>query len=302
MSIIEMSATDYQRAFPQPRTVFNSVAFSGVNAAKVRRIIYAVAVDESAKPILGLTIGEREDGSLRAPFSAPFIIFDYNRAHRNGTIISALRGFIDKYRGLSLTLPPPFYSPAMNSKLLLALQHAGAKTEFTDWNYHFDLTQPYLPSLTSDSRKKINVASREGFYLERSNPERAYEIIRRNREHKGYPLRMTLEQLLATVQPAGPVRADFFVLTDGTRDAASAVIYHVAPGIAQVIYWGNVPESPCRFAMNLLAAKVCEHYAAARFHIVDLGPSSEYGEPDLSLADFKESVGAICTPRPTLQF
>lgn len=302
MRIIEMSAIEYQRIFPQPRTVFNSVAFSEVNAQKVRRIIYAAAVDESEKPILGLTIGEREDGSLRAPFSAPFIIFDYNRAHRNGTIITALREFVGKYRGLSLTLPPPVYCPAMNSKLLLALQHAGAKIEFTDWNYHFDLTQSYLQGLTSDSRKKINVASREGFHLEESTPERAYGIIRQNRQHKGYPLRMTLEQVRATVTPEGPVDADFFVLTDGVRDAASAVVYHVTPDIAQVIYWGNVPESPCRFSMNLLAAKLCEHYTAAGFHILDVGPSSEYGEPDASLADFKESVGAICTPRPTLRF
>ena len=158
MSIIELSATEYQRIFPQPRTIFNSVAFSEVNAPKVRRIIYAAAIDESKKPILGLTIGEREDGSLRAPFSAPFIIFDYNRAHRNGTIIAALREFVRKYQGLSLTLPPPVYCPAMNSKLLLALQHVGAKVEFTDWNYKFAITQPYLPGLTSDSRKKINVA------------------------------------------------------------------------------------------------------------------------------------------------
>ncbi len=297
-----MSATEYQRTFQQPQTAFNSVAFSEVNAHKVRRVIYAAAVDESGKGILGLTIGEREDGSLRAPFSAPFIIFDYNRPHLNGTVIAALREFVNKYQGLSLTLPPPFYCPAMNSKLTLSLQYAGAKTEFTDWNYHFDLTQPYLPSLNTESRRKVNVASREGFRLEKSTPERAYEIIRLNREHKGYPLRMTLEQVLATVKPAGPVTADFFVLTDGERDAASAVIYHVAPGIAQLIYWGNVPESPCRFAMNLLAAKLCEHYASAGFHTLDIGPSSEYGEPDQSLADFKESVGAICTPRPTLRF
>lgn len=302
MSIIEMSAIEYQRIFPQPRTVFNSVAFSEVNAQKVRRIIYAAAVDESKKPIIGLTIGEREDGRLRAPFSAPFIIFDYNRPHCNDTIIAALLEFIGKYRGLSLTLPPPVYCPVMNSKLLLALQYVGTKVEFTDWNYHIDLTQPYLQSLTSESRRKINVASREGFHLEESTLEHAYEIILQNRQHKGYPLRMTLEQVRATVTPEGPVDADFFVLTDGVRDAASAVVYHVTADIAQVIYWGNVPESPCRFAMNLLAAKLCEHYASAGFHILDIGPSSEYGEPDVGLADFKESVGAICTPRHTLRF
>lgn len=302
MSIIELTATEYQRIFPQPRTVFNAVAFTAINAQKVHRVIYAAAVDESQKPILGLTIGEREDGSLRAPFSAPFIIFDYNRTHSNGTIMTALREFTERYRGLSITLPPPFYCQAMNAKLLLTLQHVGARVEFTDWNYHIDLSQPYLQGLISESRRKINVASREGFRLEQSTPERAYEIIARNRQHKGYPLRMTLPQVLATVKPAGPITADFFVLTDGVRDAASAVIYHTAPDIVQLIYWGNVPEPPCRFAMNLLAAKLCEHYTSAGIRIFDLGPSSEYGEPDSSLADFKESVGAICTPRPTLRF
>lgn len=301
ITISEITATDYQHTFAQPRVIYGSLPFTRVNAARARRIIHAVALDEAGRAILGLTIGERE-GGLFAPFSAPFAMFDYNREHSTEAVFEAVAAFVGKYPGLQLTLPPAIYYPSMNSKLTMSLLAAGARLQFTDWNYHIDLTRPYKESLTSAARNKLSGAMRDGFHLEPSTPERAYEVIRKNREYKGYPLRMSLTQVLATVKPSGPVKADFLVLTDGEHDVASAMIYHVAPEIAQVIYWGNTPEGPCRNPMNLLAAEVCMLYAGAGVKLLDLGPSSEGGVPDFGLADFKESVGALCSPRLTFRF
>ena len=301
ITISEISATDYHHTFVQPRVIYGSLPFTRVNEAKARRIVHAVAHDEAGRAILGLTIGEREEG-LFAPFSAPFAMFDYNREHGTEAVFDAVGAFVGKYPGLQLTLPPSIYYPSMNSKLTMSLLSAGARLQFSDWNYHVDLTRPYRESLTSAARNKLSGAMRGGFRLERSTPERAYEIIRKNREFKGYPLRMTMEQVLATVKPAGPVTADFLVLTDGEHDVASAMIYHVTQNIAQVIYWGNTPDGPCRNPMNLLAAEVCSLYAGSGFRLLDLGPSSEGGVPDFGLADFKESVGALCTPRLTFRF
>lgn len=52
---------------------------------------------------------------------------------------------------------------------------------------------------------------------------RAYEVIRRNREERGFPLRMTLEQVWQTV--SNVVQADFFVLEHEGEDVAAAQVF-----------------------------------------------------------------------------
>lgn len=305
MNVRHVSPADYHRLFPNPAVVYNSVDFSAVNAAAVDSVIYAVVESDDGYPVAGLTVGQR-GSALSAPFSAPFASLDFNREQLAGTMLDAARALVDAFPGLTLTLPPAPYSPSNNAKTLLALLAAGATTVCFDWNYHIDLTRPYAGQLHTTARKKIKQASRQGFRLEMCDPMRAYDIIARNRRKHGYDLRMTAERVLATVQPDGPVEADFMVLTDGSVDAAAAMVYHVTPDIAQVIYWGDVPAddgSPlCRYAMNLLAALMCEHYSAAGVRVLDIGPSGNDGIPNIGLSDFKDTIGCICSPRPTLVF
>lgn len=300
MIIREVTAEEYRQLFPRPQVVYNSVEFTALNSAKADRIIRAVAVTDPGRAVVGLTAGER-GGELFAPFSAPFASLDFNREHSASTMLEVARAFCAAMPGLHLTLPPAPYCTSMNAKTLMSFLAAGAKQTCLDWNYHIDLTGEYKSKLTSPAKNKLHQAERTGFRLEECEPMRAYDIIRRNRESKGYALRMSAEQVLATTGPRGPVKADFMVLTDGTDDAASAMIYHVAEGIAQVIYWGDVPQSPCRNAMNLLAARVSARYAALGFRTLDIGPSGADGYPNIGLSDFKDSIGCICTPRPTLR-
>lgn len=301
MIIREVTAEEYRQLFPKPQVVYNSVEFTTLNADKADRIVRAVAETDDGRAIVGLTAGER-GGELFAPFSAPFASLDFNREHRTSTVLEAAEAFCAAYPGMQLTLPPAPYSTSMNAKTLMAFLAVGAKQICLDWNYHIDLTRSYEILLTSPARKKLHQAERSGFRLEECEPLRAYDIIRRNRESKGYALRMSAEQVLATTRPRGPVKADFMVLTDGGgNDAAAAMVYHVAEGIAQVIYWGDIAQSFCRNAMNLLAARVCARYAALGLRTLDIGPSGADGYPNIGLSDFKDSIGCICTPRPILR-
>ncbi len=300
MNIREVTAEEYRRLFPQPQIVYNSVEFTELNAHKADRVIRVTAESDDGYPALGLTVGEIA-GRFVAPFSAPFACFDFNREHRAQTMLDAAAAISSRFPGLTLTLPPALYGESMIAKTQMAFLTAGARQLYLDWNYHIDLTRDYESLLTSPNRKKLRHAEREGFRLEPSDPMRAYEIIRRNRESKGYPLRMSAELVLATVRPQGPVEADFFVLTDGNRDAAAAMVYHVRPGIGQVIYWGDVPQAPCRNAMNLLAAELSKHYAARGMRILDIGPSGTEGHPSAGLSDFKDTIGSTCTPKPVIR-
>ncbi|MCM1309640.1 MAG: hypothetical protein NC301_01270 [Bacteroides sp.] len=297
MKILEVSAREYQLAFPRPAVVYNSVAFTELNAAKVDVVRRIVIYGD--KPLLGLTFGER-DGQLRAPFSAPFACFDFNREVRTEPMQAAAAALHEHSRGALLTLPPPFYAPSMNAKTQLSLFAIGILPKFIDWNFHLDLTSPFIERLDSTAAKKLRRAERSDFHLELCEATRAYDIIRQNRQNHGYPLAMTLEQVKATTGADGPVSADFFVLTNGVINAAAAVVYHVSPQIAQVIYWGDVPCPECRHSMNLLAREVAGHYASRGYKILDIGPSSSEGIPSPGLCDFKDSIGCITTPKPTI--
>lgn len=294
MKVIEVSAKEYQLTFPRPAVVYNSAAFTELNAAKVdciRRIIIC-----GDKPLLGITLGEK-DGQFRAPFSAPFAMFDFNREHGAAVMLEASAMLREHFPGAMFTLPPAIYAPSMIAKTQLSMLAAGAELHSSEWNYHLDLSQSFEEGMSSAARNKLRQAARLGLTMETCDLPRAYEVIRRNRENRGYDLAMRLEQVAATTGKGGPVRADFFVMTDGTADVAAAIIYRVTPDVAQVIYWG---DDCCPNAVNLLARDVARYYAAAGFRFLDIGPSGADGMPNLGLSDFKDSIGCITTPKPVL--
>lgn len=94
----------------------------------------------------------------------------------------------------------------------------------TDLNYHVDLQRiaDYEKIIDRSARKNLHHALNVPFNLiklnsnDHSDVARAYEVIRRNREERGFPLRMTLEQVWQTV--SNVVQADFFVLEHKGED------------------------------------------------------------------------------------
>ena len=299
MKVKEVTAHEYSRTFPKPTVVYNSVEFSKVNVSRADEIRYVVVETDSGRPIAGMTLGRRGDRFF-APFSAPFACLDTNRPHRTSVIIETAAEICRAYPRLTLTLPPAPYATSLNTTTHLAFLAAGARQSYLDWNFHIDLTKPYETHLTAAAKSTLAQARRENFYIESTDAIRVYDIIKANHTYRNHPLRMSLQQVLDTTGPNGPVTADFFVLTNGEIDAAAAMIYHTAPDIAQVIYWGDLSGSICRNAMNLLAAELASHYRSSGFTTLDIGPASSDGVADQGLCDFKASIGCICSARPTL--
>lgn len=299
-----VSVNDYRCAFPHPAVVYNSVAFNELNASKVAEVRHIVFT-KGGKPRLGLTVGVCHDGSLRAPFSAPFACFDFNKEQCVEVMVGAVGLLRRDYAGLRLTLPPAVYAPSMTAKTVLALNHCGARLLYDDWNFHLPLSAPggYGSLVDSDTRRVVTIAARCGYELldVTDSPGRAYSVVAANHQAKGYPMHMSESQVVATAGNGGPVKGRFFVLTDGTEDAAAAIVYDVAPGISQVIYWGDSPEHGCGYAMNLLAARLYDYYSGQGKSILDIGPSSSDGVPSAGLCNFKESIGCIVSSKPTFQ-
>ncbi|MCM1138466.1 MAG: hypothetical protein NC453_07835 [Muribaculum sp.] len=259
----------------------------------------------------GMVVGD--DGKmLKSPFSAPFGGLEVGRCQRLSHYLDAyesLKRFAeDRCRNLLVTLPPQFYYEGSHVvKQEVAMRACGFELAYSDIDH-------YIPAILSangmrekmwpEARNKLNFAERQCFCMETDNSmmdnslpmiQRAYGIIKDNRDEKGYTLWLSLEDVIRTVRV---VSADFFVVTLDRVDVAAAMVYHVTEEVVQVIYWGDKPGYSRYRPMNLLASKIVEHYSE-QGKIVDVGPSSSQGVPSIGLCDFKESVGCSADLKQT---
>ena len=310
MELIELTSKEYNQYFPKTHQVFNSVAFNELNAPKVDVVHYFVFKDSKAR--LGICLGEK-DGVLKSPFSAPFGGFSYNADDHKFKCVEEAVVLLEEFasknnKKLKVTLPPDFYGSAIINETVSSLIRSGFKVSHIDMNYQFYIKDfdSYTEKIDSKSRNKLNQALQSDFSFIKLNSsldadvERAYKVVKANREYRGFPLRMPLQAVLDTIKI---IEADFFVLTVDGQDAAAAQVFHVASNVVQVIYWGDTPGFSEKKVMNLLAYKVFEHYKnQGNVEIIDIGPSTENGIPNHGLCEFKENIGCKTALKYTFEF
>ncbi|MCC8118338.1 MAG: hypothetical protein LIP09_06275 [Bacteroidales bacterium] len=303
MLVRMVSCQDFYDMFPIPGTEFDTQAFTQLNAGKVAMVRHLVGFDEREKPRLGITVGSNGH-QWRAPFSAPFAMPACNEPQSPEHIYDFFSELVEYLElPLELTLPPAFYAPALIAPYGIVLGNM-ASMQFVDYNYHYPLEKAadYEAHLDRSARKNYHRALEADFdFLVNAPLDRTYAVIAANRKSHGYPLAMTFEQVNATIQPAGPIPAHCFLLTLGKNDVAAALVYDVAPGIGQVIYWGDAPGFSEHRPMNLLPKLVFDYYHERGYHILDIGPSSSRGVPSAGLCRFKASLGCELTAKPTFR-
>lgn len=306
MEILKVEAEEYASLLHKNEHVFNSVPFTELNKDKCAALHHLVFWEKKAR--LGIISGER-DGMLLSPFSAPFGGFDANDMERieyyesAASMLKAYAAGLD--RTMRIVLPPSIYGSFV-SKSFSALTRNGARIAYSDLNYAYELSRfdDYEEFLERSARKNFHQALQHDFHfeiLDGSHPDditRAYAVIRTNREAKGFPLRMSLDEVLRT---APVVKAEFFVLTYGNEDVAAAMVYPVREGIAQVVYWGDNPSFSDLKVMNFFTFKVFAYYYSRDFKYLDIGPSTEDGIPNYGLCSFKENLGCTVSLKHTLE-
>ena len=304
MEVIDVGFNGYNQVFPSTYHQFNSADFNALNEARCDQLLYLVFKD--TKNRLGIIAGVK-GSALHTPFSAPFGGFSFIREDISISQIEAgvealIQFAIDrKYGAIHYTMPPLFYQPGFNNKLLNIMYRKNFQVAAVDLNYEFNLqkfTDNYEADIWHNARKNLRISVKQGFDFIKcetfETKSAAYGVIKENRSRKGYPLKMTYEQVLKTAEV---IPADFFVLKKESEQVAAGIIFHVAPGIVQVIYWGDIPDFANYKPMNFLAYSVFKYYKEQGFKFVDIGPSTEYGIPNHGLCEFKESIGCDISPK-----
>ncbi len=301
MEIEELTPYSYAQCF-QPTHVYNTVDFNLLNAHKVEKVHFLSFNEKKRRA--GIILGQRGN-QLSCPFSAPFGGFSFNKTQRLSTI-NLMVETLQRYamaNGLTLkmALPPLFYNPRQLAETVNCLNRFG-RLICMELNYHFPIPAfaHYEESMERNAKKNLRHSWNENFEFlvikpkDHDNIEKAYEVIRKNRNEQGYPLRMSFQDVEKTIQI---VNADFFLLKHNGNDVAAAQVFHVAKDVAQVIYWGDLREYSSLRPMNFLTYKLFEHYFNLGLKILDIGPSTEEGIPNFGLCDFKTSIGCIPTPK-----
>lgn len=308
MRVLEVTPKDYREEVRNVASVFDTPGFALLNAHKCDRIHFLVFQD-SRRALAAIIGGKGADA--RMPFSAPHGCFSWIKTRpRLSDFYSAIETLEawsrdGGYRSLEFRPPPAFYHEGVVSSLVHASVGRGFQVAAMELNHHRLLSGDLdagLATLDPKARQKLKFGEEAGHrFLELQGPSglaRAYGIIQLNRAAKGYPLRLSLEELQCTL---GTVPGLVFLVQDARgTDLAAAIVFLVAPCIAQVIYWGNRPGSEGLHPMNFLARKLEEDLRGRGIQVLDVGPSTEGGVPNFGLCDFKQSLGCQATVKHVL--
>ncbi len=296
--VIEQEYLDYSF---RNNTIFDSVQFNKLNAHKCKKILYLLFMDDK-KTRFGLIGGILENGVFKAPFSSPFSWLLDVKENKMIDYQMAIKSLIDHLKlkkeitGIYITLPPGFYAESHIANLQNALYNNDFKLDKFDVNYHYNMyqfTDNYCNDIDIKARQKLKASLKMNLSFQKIEEEidiiNAYSIIKANREAKGYPLHMSLEDVLKTIKI---VPADVFIVKNADEFCiASAFIFNVTTNIVLVVYWGNLPGTEYLKPMNYLAYKIFEYYKLHNKKIVDIGPSTENSIPNYGLCDFKQGIG-----------
>ena len=297
MEILEVDANQYAEIFSKPYHFFNAAAFNNINAYKCEQVYYLIFKDTKLR--LGIIFGQRNN-KLVSPFSAPFGGFlatsEDVKLNQIDAALEALTAWATakKMEGMSIVSPSFFYNENFLNKVYNCLYRAGFESSNIELNYQFPtqkFNENYQTNIWYNARKNLKRAFQANLTFEKlanENGKQAYDVIAQNRKERGFPLRMTWEQVLETTTV---ITADFFLVKKEATPIGAAVVFHVADQIVQVIYWGDLPQYAEYKTMNFLSFQVFQYYKQQGIAMIDIGPSTEDSVPNHGLCEFKESIG-----------
>lgn len=279
---------------------FCRAEFMKLNQSKVDSVEYLLFKKEGSERF-AVCFGML-DGHACCPFSAPFGCPISLKKDLGMAAYDEMLGELERYavtngwNSIRWILPPAFYHEDEVTGWVNALYRRDYKFANIDINYAFDLREvncsSYEKLIHHNARKNLRIALNSDLKLciceTDSDREAAYQIIAENRADKGYPLRMTYQQVCDTVQI---IPHEFFLVEKEHEKVAAALVYRINEDIAQVIYWGDRLQYREYKTINFLSYQLIHYYGERGLKYLDIGPSTENSIPNYGLCDFKESIG-----------
>ena len=309
MEIIEVSSSEYGDVIKSPYHVFATAEFNHLNREKTEEVHYLLFREDKIR--LGIIFG-RKDKVLSSPFSAPFGGFSFVSENVRLQYLEESIGTLSNWassrrvQSIEITIPPPFYNQSFIAKQVNCLWRMGYEFSVIDLNFSYDICRigdSIQERIWRNARKNLRISSEAGLNLIIASDDQqrrsAYDIIAQNRIHRGFPLRMSWEQVMETSKL---IPADFFIVENSNKVLiASAIVFHISEKIIQVIYWGDLLGYSELKPMNFLSYRLYEYYKLLGEEYMDIGHSTELSVPNYGLCEFKDSIGCSVNPRFTMK-
>lgn len=303
MKTIEIDTKEYKTYVVNPFSGFDNIEFTELNKKKVDEIKYFIF--NNGKNRFGLVAGIK-DKILKCPFSATFGIFSeitHNNSiqHYHNAINSLIEWCKQKnLKQIIFCCPPIFYDKNHITKFQNALFCNNFQLLDYDVNFEYNLSNfknGYVESLSSDARRNLKISLKEDLSFEKTDDiDSVYAIIKQNREEKGFPLWMSLDDIKNT---NNIIKSDFFLVKNkNNENIASAYVQKITKKIVNVVYWGNIQKYDKLYPMNFIAYKIFEYYSNIKnIDFVSIGTSTKDGIPNIGLCNFKTNIGCSCSPK-----
>ncbi|MBR1942918.1 hypothetical protein IJ843_04205 [bacterium] len=296
MDIIEADKETYSKIVSNPFCKFETAEFADLNKSKVDEVKYFIFNNGKNRFAL---IGGIKNNILKFPFSASFSCFsEITKKNKIEYYTEAVKAIVNwaeekEISKIIFNTPPIFYDVEHISKMQNALLNTGFEQTEYNLNYEFylkDFDENYLSKIQRNARKNYNTALRNNLVFEKTDDiETVYNVIKQNRVEKGYPLWMSLDDIIETSKI---IPSDYFLVkaSDGTPVAA-AFVHDINGEIVRVNYWGDIRKYEEMRPINFLSYNLFKYYKEQGKKVVDIGPSTNDGVPDYGLCNFKESLG-----------
>ncbi|MBP3474718.1 MAG: hypothetical protein J6K48_00135 [Lachnospiraceae bacterium] len=302
MDVLRVTAEEYTSLVLDRRIFFNEPVFCELNRDKVDEVYYLIFMREKAAKF-GLILGRTGD-LVKCPFSAsysyPVEIKKNEKLATYDEAVQALENYCISI-GVSeirFTFPPMFYDEHILSAWISSFYRCNYELTKIDVNYAIDLeemnvdVESYGQLITAKGRKSLRRAQRNGLTIQKCETEEeyaeAYEIVKMGHEFKGFPVRMSFEQLMDTMKL---VDHDVFIVRNGEIGIVAEFLYRINKEIVQGIYTGTLPDHAGDNGMNMLTYFTINYYGNLGYKILNKEIATEDSIPNYGLCDFKESVG-----------
>lgn len=243
MEITEVTHKEFQQVIFNPLHNFGKADFNDLNKDKCE-ILYYLLFKET-KYRFGI-IGGIKKGVFYSSYSAPFGSLLYvNQKIGIEHVDSAIDALIEwakikKLTSICLTLPPPIYDETFISKQTNSLFRKKFTLLDVDLNFSFDTAgfkENYLGNIQKNARNNLNKALKSNLVFHKCDiieeKKTAYDIIVKHKSIKGYPLKLTWNQIIDTGKL---IEQDFFLVYNVENVAvASAIVFHTTKSIVQII-------------------------------------------------------------------
>lgn len=253
-----------------------------------------------------LTIPYEFDGiSCRIGFVGPYscAFNSFEKPNQVKYIESAFIELTEKVKPASTLIRVPVkrhFVKEFNANIS-ALDNIGFKLNYIDVNSSILLNNNFREAYNRNRMRDLRKKSFHDFEVYDDEFDIAYKLIALNRKQKGIPISMTLDALKRNMI-SFPERFHTKLCATNGIPSAAAILINVNSRIQYVFMWGHdrsVDNSG--LALFRLADEILNSALRSGFQILCLGTSSVYGEVDLGLLQFKNSLGAQTDLRYTLK-